>query len=150
MPQIKPVWEIHEAAENLVKRLCDLYPERLGHISNNTVGCVAITNKDKPVTGEDSRIRGVRMPEQLFCQKKYVITFFCSCWDEYSPAQRSIMLMKNLLRIPDTEDGPDGSVLSETLKDNRCLVKAFGVDYMENTTLPNLAESRVPLPDDAI
>ena len=151
MPQIKKEYAIHGEAERIVARLCELYPERLGHVATGSVGCVSITNKDKPDSGEDSRIRGIRMPEQVFCEKKmYVITFFQSCWDAYSPAQRSVMLMKNLLRIPDTEDGPDGSVLAETLKDNKCLIRAFGVDYMQSTSLPNLADARFPLPDDVI
>jgi hypothetical protein len=55
------------------------------------------------------------------------------------------MLFKHLLRIPDTEDGPDGSVLKEDLQDSKILVKAFGVDYMDSPTLPDLANSKQPL-----
>jgi hypothetical protein len=44
------------------------------------------------------------------------------------------------------DDGSDGSVLKEDLQDMRVLVKAFGVDYMENPNLPDLSAGKQPLP----
>lgn len=145
MPQIKPEWRISEEAQKIVERLCQLYPERYGHIDAGSIGCVSLVNKDRSGRQPDSKLKGFRMPEALFSNKLYIINFYESSWQAYTPAQRSAMILKNLDRIPDTEDGPDGSVLAEDLKDNRTLVKEFGVDYMESNTLPDFAAAKHPL-----
>lgn len=142
MPKVKPEWNIHKEANEMVAKLCEMHPRHLGHISAGDIGCVAISNKDKGETQDDCRIRGVREPDSLFSTVKYVIVFFQECWDKYNPAQRSMMLFRNLIRIPDTEDGLDGSVLKQDLQDVRVLVKTFGVDYMDNPNLPDLSQVR--------
>lgn len=147
MPKIKPEWVISKDAEALVKKLCELYPEKFGHIEPSTIGCAAVINKDKGETQDDSKIRGLREPESIFSAKIYIISFFMNCWEDYTPAQRAAMIMKNLLRIPDLEDGPDGSVAKLDLQDSKCLVKAFGVDYMDSTGLPDLSQAKQPLPE---
>lgn len=146
MPQIKPEWAISGEAQDIVSKLCQLYPERFGHIMSDSIGCIGMMNKDKGENKKDSKIKGIKMPESLFCSKIYIIEFFQNSWEEYTPAQRAAMLIKNLDRIPDTEDGPDGSVLPEDLKDNRTLVKGWGVDYMDNPQLPDLSESKSLMP----
>lgn len=145
MAQLKPEWAISNMAQDIVHKLCQLYPERFGHIDPHTIGCVSLINKEKKDTQPDSKIRGIKAPESLFCQKMYIVSFYQSCWDEYTPAQRSAMIMKNLDRIPDTEDGPDGSVMPEDLKDNRTLVAGWGVDYMANPSLPDFSSSKQAL-----
>lgn len=140
MAQVKPEWEIVDEAEKMIETLCDLYPEKLGHISQKGIGCAAVINKDQPATQEyDAKLIGVGEPINLFCDKQYIISFYKKTWDSYSQAQRSVMIMKQLLRIPEETDG---SVLKEDLKDVKCLVKAFGIDYMDSLTLPDLTASK--------
>jgi hypothetical protein len=146
MAQIKPEWAVCKEAEAIITKLCTMYPERLGHIDPTTFGCAVVTNKEKTEGQEDCRVKGMRLPEAIFSSKIYVVSFCLSTWEGYSPAQRSAMLMKTLLRVPDTEDGPDGSVMKEDLRDMKCLVKAFGVDYMANPELPDLCDKKQPLP----
>ena len=142
MPKVKCEWIIHKEANEMVAKLCEMHPRHLGHITPATIGCVSISNKDKGDTQDDCRIRGVRQPDSLFSSVQYVIVFFQECWDKYNSAQRAAMLFRNLIRIPDAEDGPDGSVLKQDLQDIRVLVKAFGVDYMDSPSLPDLTQVR--------
>jgi len=145
MANIKTEWEVVKEAEAIVTRLCELYPEKLGHVSADTIGCAQITNKDKPDSQSYiAKIVGVKMPISLYCQKIYVIMFHKNVWDVQTKAQKSAIIMGRLLRIPDE---PDGAVTPEDLKDSRSLVKAFGVDYLDNPKLPDLAAEKVNLPE---
>jgi len=140
MPQEDPKWEICQEAEKVVMALHKLYPDKLGHFDPKAIGCCAITNKEPPKSQSwDSKIKGIKEPEALYCSKQYVIMFFKKTWDSYTPSQRSAMLMRDLLRIGDEADG---QVMPESLKDNKELTKAYGVDYLQNPNLPDLASVR--------
>lgn len=138
MAQLKPEWEIIKEAEQLVERLCELYPEKLGHIDPGTIGCAAIVNKDRPDSADwDHKLKGIKEPESLYSSKQYVIWFHKNTWDAYDKKQRAMMIMRALLRVPEE---PDGSVVSEDLKDIKCLVRTFGVDYMNNPNIPDISD----------
>lgn len=140
MAQVEPQWEMIKEAQDMIVKLCDTYPDRIGHVDPNQIGCAAITNKPKPDSQDfDSKIQGIKKPEALFATKAYVICFYKNVWDSYTQAQRSVMLMRNLLRIPEEMDG---SLLKEDLKDQKCLVVKWGVDYVNNPALPDLTEKR--------
>jgi hypothetical protein len=143
MPQVESEWEINQEAEKLIEKLVETYPEKLGHIGHEEIGCAQIVNKDRPDSWDyDSKLVGVKAPGSLYCPKKYIIWWHKNTWDSYTPAQRAAMLMAKLLRIPDPMDG---SVLKEDLKDVKCMVRSFGVDYMQNPNLPDLSEMKQPL-----
>lgn len=143
MPEVEIEWEIVKEAEPIIEKLCSVYADRLGHIDPARIGVAAITNKDRPESKEeDSAIGGVKNPDALFSTKNYVIRFYKNVWDDYTKAQRSAMLLRNLLRI--SED-MDGGLIKEDLKDQKCLVKGWGVDYMKNPSLPDFTESRQDL-----
>lgn len=140
MAQIKPEWEIVKEAEQLVARFCELYPEKFGHIQPDTIGCAMITNKDRPDSADyDFKIKGVREPEALYSSKQYVVWFYKNIWDSYNKKQKAFVLFRALMSIP---EDPDGSVVKEDLKDWRCLIKIFGIDYMDNPNVPDLSETK--------
>lgn len=135
-----PEWEILDEGQSLIKTLCDMYPEKLGHIDPDKVGVAAITNKDKSETQEwDARMVGVTTPASLFSSKSYILYMNKNTWEGYTPAQRSVMIMRHLIRIADPMDG---SIIKEDLKDIKCLVRAWGVDYMENPALPDISTTK--------
>lgn len=143
MPGEKKQYEICKEAQQIIERLCSLYPNKFGHIDPSTVGCVMITNKEKSETQDDCKIRGVKEPDSIFCSKRYIIEFYkTNVWDLYDAGQRSGMLYKQLERIPDKDEGPDGSVEKLSLQDSRTLVANYGVDYMDGK-LPDLAAEKV-------
>lgn len=141
MAQEEPKWEVCKEAEQTVMKLHEMYPDKLGHFDPKVIGCCMIANKEPPKSQTwDSKIKGIKEPEALYCSKQYVIMFFKKTWDMYTPAQRSAMLMRDLLRIG---DDADGQILPESLKDNKELTVAFGVDYIQNPKLPDLTSQRV-------
>lgn len=135
MPQIEPEFEIMHDAEQMIVKICDLYPDKFGHIDPNVIGVAAITNKNRPDSQAfDSSMVGIKPPITLYTQKRYIIYFFKNIWDGYTPAQKGFMLIAKLSRI---DEELTGKVLPEDLKDVKCLVKAFGVDYLNNPHLPD-------------
>lgn len=140
MSQVEPEWAIVKEAEEMVEKLCNMYPDKVGHVDPKLIGCAAITNKERPEAQDyDSKISGIKKPEALFTSKVYVVAFYQNVWDGYTQPQRSAMIMRNLLRIP---EGMDGSLIKEDLKDLKCLVSAWGVDYINNPKLPDLTANR--------
>jgi hypothetical protein len=140
MAQEKPIWEINKDAQDIVVKLVDMYPEKLGHVQPESIGCAMITNKDQPKGADwDCKLIGVTEPQSLFSSKQYILYWYKNTWEKYNKAQRVMMLMAKLLRIP---QDPDGSVIKEDLKDIKCLVRKFGVDYMDSDTLPDLSEEK--------
>jgi predicted metallopeptidase len=140
MAQIKPEWEIVKEAEEIVSRLCELYPDKLGHINPEAIGCAQVINKEKPDSSATlAKIVGIKAPVSLYCTKQYVIAFFKNTWDELNKPQKSVLIMSMLLRIPDDSDG---GILAEDLKDLKVLVRAFGVDYLDSPRLPDLTADK--------
>lgn len=140
MPDVKPEWEINKEAQDFVEKLCETYPEHLGHVEPSAIGCAAITNKPRPKTADwDAKIIGVGEPASLFCSKQYIIYWHRETWEAYDRPRRIMMLLRMLLR---TSEEFDGKLLKEDLKDLKRLVKRFGVDYMNEPNLPDLLEAK--------
>ena len=141
MVQVAKEWQVVREAEELVATLCQKYPEKLGMVKADKVGVAQVTNKERPESDDSfAKIIGVTDPANVFCSKMYIIWFFKSTWDELNPAQKSALIMSKLLRI---SDDCDGGLLAEDLKDIKSMVKNFGVDYMVNPKLPDLAKEKV-------
>jgi len=145
MPNEAPVWEQCEEAEKMVGKLIENYPDKFGHIVPNQISVVQIVNKERPKGAKwFAKLDGVKAPISLFCNKRYVIHFFKSTWEEFTAAQRSFILTEMLLRIPPPEDGgePDGSVIPEDFKGMLELVKRFGVNPLADPALPDLSKDK--------
>lgn len=145
MPNEAPVWEPCAEAEKLVTKLVENYPDKLGHVLSNQIAVVQITNKERPKGAKwFAKIEGVKAPISLYCDKRYVIHFFKSTWDEFTQPQRAYILTEMLLRIPPSESGgePDGSILPEDFKGMLELVKRFGVNPLADPNLPDLSKDK--------
>lgn len=143
MAQDAPVYGQIPEADELVLKLVQKYPDKFGHIDPSLVGCIVVTGKNKPESQDwDVKIHGIKAPLTIFSSKVYVFEFYKQTWENYSPVQRQYMLFKSMVRI---KDSFDGSLDKEDLKDCRCLVKKFGVAYMDKADLPDLIDSKVDL-----
>ena len=140
MPKDKPEWAFVPEADEMVAKLVAKYPEKFGHIDPARVGCCMICGKEPPEAQDwDCQIGGVREPFVLFSTKTYLLWFFKCTWERYNKRQRCAMLFRQMVRISEEFDG---KLLKEDLHDCRCLVKAFGVSYMDNPNLPDLVEEK--------
>jgi hypothetical protein len=146
MPKAEPQWKFATEADEMVKKIIQTYPERFSHIDPDQLGCAMIEGKDPPDSQDwDCKINGITAPEQLFSKKTYVLHFFRSTWEKYDKRQRAAMLFRQIVRIPEEFDG---KLAKEDLKDCRCLVKAFGLGYMNSPKLPDLLDAKQPLGGD--
>ena len=141
MAGLEAVYELMPEADQMVAALVEKYPEKFGHIADpSIIGCVGITGKAKPESQSwDGKICGVKQPEGLWSKKNYCIKFFKETWEKYNECQRAAMLFRLLTRV--AEDC-DGKILPEDLKECYCLVKAFGLNYMDSPGLPDLLKSK--------
>lgn len=141
MPQLEPEFELMNDAQEMVVKLCDMYPEKFGHIEPKLVLVAAITNKPQPQgQGYDSTIVGIKPPITLCTDKRYIIHFYKNVWEGYTDACRALLIASKLLRI---DDDCSGAVLPEDLKDVRCLVKTFGTDYHNDPSAPDILKDKV-------
>lgn len=141
MPAIAPEWEVNKDAEEMIGKIVEKYSERFNHIDPKLIGVAMVTNKDKP-DGWDGllKIVGLKEPLSLFSPKQYILWFHKSTWEHLTENVKVALLVSTLLRLPPDFDG---SVLPPDLKDVKSMVRAFGVDYLENPELPNLLETEV-------
>ena len=141
MAAIAPEWEVSKPAEEMIAKVVEKYPAKFNHIDAKHIGVAVVTNKDRP-DGWDGLVKiiGLKEPLSLFSQKQYIFWFHQSTWEHLSEPVKIALLISILLRLPPEFDG---SVLPPDLKDVKCMVKAFGVDYLDNPNLPNLLETEV-------
>jgi hypothetical protein len=140
MPNVEPEWEKNAEAHEMCKKLIGMYPEKLGHIDPEIVACVQIANKERPDSAKwFAKISGIEPPVSLFCSKQYLIWFFKNTWDEFTLAQKSYMLLDMLLRVPEEVDG---KLLKDDLKGLAILIKKFGVDPINDPSLPDISSSK--------
>ena len=145
MPNEGLQWEQVKSAESMVEQLISNYPDKFGHVVHDQVAVFQIANKERPKGAKwFAKIEGVKAPISLVCEKRYIIYFFKSTWDEFSEAQRSYILTEMLYHIPEPESGgePDGSIQPEDFKGFTSLVKRFGVNPLADPNLPNLAKDK--------
>jgi predicted metallopeptidase len=144
MPNEALQWEQVKEAEGKIEKLINNYPDKFGHIQANQVAVVQVVNKERPKGAKwFAKIEGIKAPISLFCEKRYIVYFFKSTWDDFNEAQRSWILTEMLYHIPATDGGePDGSILPDDFKGMRELVKRFGVDPLSDPNLPDLAKEK--------
>jgi predicted metallopeptidase len=126
-----------EEMEVIVKDLVDRFPEMLGHIKpDRLLYAREISRSQKSLPGN---CKPVKPPYNLLNPDVlYIVTvYFRAGWDELTPAQRSALLMHQLLHISPEFDG---TVLRHDISDWAFLVDSLGSDYLENDQIPDLRE----------
>jgi len=144
MPSEALQWEQVKEAEATVEKLINNYPDKFGHIIPGQIAVFQIVNKERPKGAKwFAKIEGVKAPISLVCDRRYVIHFFKSTWDEFTPAQRAYILTEMLYHVPASEGGePDGSLVPEDFKSYKDLTKRFGVDPLSDPNLPDLSKEK--------
>ena len=129
---------LHEA-EDLAEQLCRKYPEELCEVEVETVGIVAIEGKDRPEKSRKmANIKTIKAPVSLYTGgKTNIIEFYMSDWEEWTTAQRHIVLFHELYHIGDTGQR------KHDLEDFTIIVRKFGVDYFANPDLPDILNEDV-------
>jgi len=119
---------LHEA-DDVVKKLCSKYPEELANVSLDEVAIVAIEGVDRPETKKCfAKIKGLRPPVSLLTSgKNYIVELYMSDWENWTVAQRNIVIFHELLHI-----NGEGKNKKHDLEDFKMLVNKLGIDYAGN------------------
>lgn len=130
---------LHEA-EEIVGRLCDKYPEQLSNVDKASISVISIEGKDRPEKSHTwAKIKGIKPPISLLTHGKvYIIQLYQTDWENWTAAQRNIVLFHELLHI----EGEGGNKKHD-VEDFRLLLKNLGIDYVGNPELPDILEKTV-------
>jgi len=133
MPDYVKDEEVKEIALNLVNKFTDL----LGHIKpERLLYAREISRSQKTQYGS---CRAVKPPFNLLNPEiMYIISiYFRADWDKLENAQKSLLVMHQLLHI-----GPefDGVVLPHDASDWAFIIDHFGTNYLERAEVANILD----------
>lgn len=141
MANKQPEFLVASDMEELVKKAVERYPKNLFFVDPEEIRCVKnITQKWK--TGQPiASIQGIKGVYQLLTKYKYIIKTKTDKWDTLSDAQKSYVIIHELLHIH--EEG-GGALRDEDTKDFSNLLKITNPNFNEpfsNTKLVDLINS---------
>ena len=140
-PSYEEVPEFNVIAKKLVDKLGQLFPGVDSQIYTDNIKCVAINNKEIDSTDEIfHKIEGIGNPLRMFCEIGYIVVINLQQWQELSEARKNKFVLQMLKRIP-TDTEPDGKVLPLDFKDDGCLVRSLGPDYLLDETIDPLKDT---------
>jgi hypothetical protein len=143
MAKAKPEYEVLDEFKALAKLIVDKHPNVFYGIEVDAVQCVAITNKERPDTkAELWQVVPVKMPIRLDCQYGWYVVLFQEDWEEASDKQKKLIVASALCAIPAGEDA-EGKANRPDFNDYAVMLRTFGVDYLDNSEVPDLLEDDI-------
>lgn len=140
-PKEEKTYSVIEEAENIVKKLCEKYPEILWAVNPNEVGVFGVENAERPASSDTlAKIRAVSGIYKALLEKnnvnvKYLIEVYWSDWNEWKINKKQWIVFHELLHIP----GPDKKgLIKHDIQDFALAVDVVGVDGYEDESLPDL------------
>jgi predicted metallopeptidase len=92
-------------AEEIIKKLCEKYPDVMWAVRPETVVCYGIENKEKPKSSNVlAKIKPVKGSEKAIFQEngikaRYIIETYWSDWNEFSEKMKQYVIFHELLHI---------------------------------------------------
>ncbi len=134
-------------AEEIVKKLCEKYPDVLWAVRNDgSIAVLGIENKERSEKNNTlAKIKAIKGTEKAIyisnnINIRYVLELYWSDWNMWSPELKQVVLFHELLHVhPELE-----RVVRHDLEDWRIVVEKLGVSYLKNNKdLPNLLNDDV-------
>lgn len=135
MAQITPQYEELDEFVSIANKLIERHPAIFAGISVDKIACVAITNKDRKEGKPRWELKTVVPPVSIFCPKEYIVVLFLSDWAALSQKQKGYLVAQALRSI--SPEG-EGKTIPFDMKDHAIMLRTFGVDYIENPSVPDL------------
>ena len=142
--QEKTYAEVTEAKE-IIEKLCEYYPSELWAITPKNISVLGIENKERPEKSKKLAvcrpIKGINKTLMLINNigTRYVIELYWSDFNKWSNAQKVAIIFHELLHI----DHEAGKTVKHDVEDFRIMVDKLGVDWFNDTDLPNLLTEKV-------
>jgi len=134
-------YDIVEEAQEMVKQLCERYPEVLTAVVPSQVVVLGITNQEPPKSKtwamKISRVKGPikKLLELAQSHAEYYIECYFMEWKGWSPAYKKLVLLHELAHWPLPEIS---GLVKHDLEDWSFLCDKFGVCWQERTDLPDI------------
>jgi len=128
MANVKPTYEDLDDFTVKATKLVKKYPEIFDHIEAEKIKCKAINNKSKPEKKGHWELKA--LPEYAIpdCPYAYYVIVHLSDWVELPEKIQNRLVADVLFAIPDEE----GKVRAFDLRAWSPMIRAFGVDYMDD------------------
>jgi len=145
MSQAEKLYEEVPEANEMIVKLCEKYPDELWAVRPDTVTVLAITNKDKSEKNKVlAKIKPIKGGEKALFQlnnilTRYIIEIYGSDWSKWTLAQKLSVIFHELLHI----DSEIGKTVRHDVEDFRLMVDKLGVNWFNDTGLPNLLDMKV-------
>lgn len=145
MAKQEKVWERVKDAEEMIGKLCKMYPDELWAVRPNTIAVFGVTNKERP---EGNNTLAVIKPikgsyktlvQSLKGEARYILELYFSDYNAWNEAQKAAVLFHELLHV----DAELGCTVKHDSEDFCLLLDKLGVSYMKNKNLPNLLKEKI-------
>ena len=145
MAQSEKTYEEVIEAKDIIKDLCEKYPDELWAVRPETIITLGVSNKERPkgssklasirplkgATKALMRINNVRV--------RYLIELFWSDWNKWTDSQKVAVIFHELIHI----DNEVGKTVKHDVEDFMIMVDKLGVDWFNDSSLPNLLFTKV-------
>jgi hypothetical protein len=128
MAKVKPTYEDVAEFADISTKLISKYPDKFEHVDIDRVKCRAINNKDRAEKGKYWELKAIPEFALPDCPYSYYVIIFLKDWVEFSDKIKNRLVCDILWSIPDEE----GKVKSFDLRAHAPMVRAMGVDFMED------------------
>jgi len=145
MAKQEKVWERVKEAEEMIEKLCKMYPDELWAVRPNTITVFGVTNKDKPKNNKVlATIKPIKGSYKTLIQShkieaRYIIEVYFSEYNAWSEAQKAAVLFHELLHV----DAELGCTVKHDIEDFGLMLDKLGVGYIRNKNLPNLLKEKI-------
>ena len=151
MAKVKKQYEVVDDFPVMANKLVQKYPEEFPLSSEDVDGirCVKITNKD-PKEDNSWKTIAVSMPMLIDSPFKWYVIIYASDWDSYGEKQKAWMIADILHSIDKDDDGCPIVVPKNTKLYAVMARTCHGIDFMDDSSLPDPIEETIEWQHDPI
>lgn len=104
----------------------------LGYLSAALIKMVRVENKK---TRQIADIRSIKYPSSLFTDKHFIVSVYAEKFDQLDEQRQKLIIAHELMHINREKEK---SLLRHDKEDFRKIMKVFGIDWCENSDLPDV------------
>ena len=140
------IYQRVEAAEGMIKSLCEKYPEILWRVRPAKVSVLGITNKDRSKKSKDlfkvSPVKGVQKALNIIYNVpvSFIVEVFWTDWNSWNLSLQEWVIFKALLCVGEE----DGKIVKTDCREFRIILDILGVDWEKKEDLPSLTMNEIP------
>lgn len=139
MAQTEAEYEEIQDFGDIADVLIDKYPEDFGHVDLSKLAAVMVTNKSRK-NKTIYQIKTYTPPLSMYASKNYIAIFYSEDWESWNDNAKAAMVASILFSIH--SDG-EGKLNPMDYKDHSVMLRTLGVDYLEDSDLPDILNEKI-------